>query len=226
MKSRYFTDLSRISLKSYLKMLKETELMPGRKILHERIDERFSALGELGIKNLEELLEKLKTSRSLKSTAELTGIPSGYLVMLKREMRQMLPKPVPLAEFPFTDDNMIKALKKKGINTTLQLFEQSDTAEKREALARELKLDKFKLKELMKLADLSRIWGFGPVFCWMFFEIKCDTVSKVAEADPVVLFESLEELNRIKNYTRVKFTLKDIVSSVRIAGELPNNIEI
>jgi len=226
MKSRFFINLSSITLKSYLKMLKETELMPGRKILHEKIDDRFTALRELGIKNLEELIDKLKSSKSLKSTAELTGIPADYLVMLKREMRQMLPKPVPLSEFPFTDDNMIKALKKKGINTTLQLFEHCDKAGKREELARELKLDKFKLKELMKLADLSRIWGFGPVFCWMFCEIKCDTVSKVAEADPVVLFETLEELNRIKNYTRVKFTLKDVVSSVRIAGELPNNIEI
>ncbi len=226
MKSKYFYDLSRITLKSYLKILKETELLPGRKILQEKIDERFSALQDLGIKNLEGLMEKLKSVKSIKDTSELTAIPADYLVILKREMRQMLPKPVVLAEFPFTDDIMIKSLKKRGIKTTLQLFENCDTCEKREQLARELKLDGVKLRELTKLSDLSRIWGFGPVFCWMFFEIKYDSVVKVSEADPVVLFEKLAELNRIKNYTRVKFALKDIISSVRIAEELPKNIEV
>ncbi|WP_350356644.1 DUF4332 domain-containing protein [Fodinibius salicampi] len=77
------------------------------------------------------------------------------------------------------------------------------------------------INELLKLSDLSRIWGVGSVFCRIFFKAGFDSVGKVAEAETSELYEALTETNRNGNYTKARFTVKDVASCIEFARQLP-----
>jgi hypothetical protein len=79
MKDNYNTSLSEISIEEYLKTLKNAELLIGRRILKENIDENFKILKTIGINNLEELLNSIKTDIKRENISKKTGINDNYL---------------------------------------------------------------------------------------------------------------------------------------------------
>ncbi len=226
MKPKYFIDIEKISLAKYLKILEKSELLPGRRILYEKTKERFELLTKQGITNLLMLVDALESSDKIKQLSKKTTIPVDYLTILKREVRRFLPKPVSLKDFPGIDKSLIAELNDRGIRNTLQLLEHCDTRKKRTTLSTEIEIPVSALKELTKLADLSRIWGVGPIFCRIFYETGTDTVEKVAHASAKKLYEELSEINKIKKYTKAKFTIKDVALCIDIADSLPKTIEI
>ena len=226
MTTKYFIDIEQFSLTKYRKILEKSELLPGRRILHEKTKERFDLLTRHGITNLLKLVQVLKSPDKIKQLAKDTGIPTDYLTILKREVNRLLPKPVSIADFPGIDKSIISKLNKKSIKNTIQLFEQCDTKKKRKALAQEIDTPISKLEELTKLSDLSRIWGVGPIFCRIFYETGIDTIEKVANTEAKQLYDQLIDINESKNYTKAKFTVKDVALCKDIANDLPKTIEI
>lgn len=207
-------------------MLEKTNLLPGRRVLHEQTKEKFDLLMKNGISNLYELVRKLSSPEKINQLSSVTGIPVHYLTILRREINRLLPKAVSLANFPGIEKSMITELNKKNIHNTIQLFEKGDNTQKRKELALEIAVPVNRLEELMKLADLSRIWGVGPIFSRIFFETGTDTVKKVASAEPQTLYDQLAEVNRAKQYTTAKFTVKDVALCIECAINLPHTIEI
>ena len=57
MASKYFIDTEKYSLARYREALIKSELLPGRKILFEKIEERFDGLKNHGIANVNELVQ-------------------------------------------------------------------------------------------------------------------------------------------------------------------------
>ena len=226
MTTKYFIDIEQFSLTQYRKILEKSELLPGRRILHEKTKERFDLLTRHGITNLLILVQALKSPDKIKQLAKDTGIPADYLTILRREVNRLLPKPVSITDFPSIDKSLIIELNKKNIKNTLQFFEQCDTKKKRTTLAQEIDIPISVLEELTKLSDLSRIWGVGPIFCRIFYETGTDTIKKVANADAQNLHEQLTEINETKKYTKAKFTVKDVALCIDIAHDLPKTIEI
>jgi hypothetical protein len=226
MTAKYFIDIERISLKKYRTILEKSELLPGRRILYEKTKERFELLEQNGISNLLQLVQALKTSDKIKKLSKETNIPTDYLTILRREVNRLLPKPVSISDFPDVDKSMITKLDKRGIKNTLQLFDQCDTKKKRTALAKEAEILITDLEELTKLSDLSRIWGVGPIFCRIFYETGANTVNKVSIANAAELHKQLMTINENKNYTKAKFTIKDVQLCIDIAFDLPKTIEI
>ncbi|MBX3162918.1 MAG: DUF4332 domain-containing protein [Bacteroidetes bacterium] len=226
MTTKYFIDIEQFSLTKYRKILEKSELLPGRRILYEKTKERFDFLTQYGITNLLMLVQSLKSPDKIKQLAKDTGIPTDYLIILKREVNRLLPKPVSIADFPDIDKSFIAKLNKKGIKNTLQLFERCDNKKKRTAFAQETDVPISVLEELTKLSDLSRIWGVGPIFCRIFYETGTDTIKKVANAKAKKLYDQLMETNRTKKYTKAKFTVKDVALCIDIANDLPKTIDI
>lgn len=223
---KYFTDLENYSLSTYQELLKNIELLPGRRLLAEKLDERFALLEKQGLKNLSQLAEALKSNQKIKQLAAAVGIPETYLVILKRELNRLLPKSVMLREFPGVSQAMIQQLKKKGILSTIQLLDHVDSSAKRKALAETISQPLSDVEEITRLTDLSRIWGVGPVFCRIFWETGCDTVRKVAKSNARELFDQLTQINKTKKYTKAKFTLKDVSLCINIAGRSPDSVDI
>lgn len=226
MTTKYFIDIEQFSLTKYRNILERSELLPGRRILYDKTKERFDLLTKYGIRNLLMLVQALKSSDKIKQLSIETNIPTDYLIILRREVNRLLPKPVSISDFPEADKSLISKLNNKGIKNTLQLFEKCDTIKKRLTFAKEINAPISTLEELTKLSDLSRIWGVGPIFSRIFYETGKDTIKKVANANAQNLHAQLAEVNKIKEYTKVKFTVKDVELCIEIAQNLPKTIEI
>ena len=67
-----------ISIEKFQKMLENKDLLPGRKMLLEEMDERFAKLKEAGVKTMADLVTFLKTSKRVEQAAQTTGIPEEY----------------------------------------------------------------------------------------------------------------------------------------------------
>ncbi len=81
------------------------------------------------------------------------------------------------------------------------------------------------LLELVKLSDLARIGGVGPVFARLLYDAGADTLEELPKCLPEELFERLHAINREKGYTKAMASLKDVTYCIETASELPKVIE-
>lgn len=221
----YYINLQEYSLKMFKKELKESELLPSRKILKEQIDMKFKILAKNGIENLGNLKDSLKTPKKTKEFAEKSGLPSDYLLILRREVNSYTPQPVNLNKFPEIENDAILKLNEIGIKNTSHLFKKVKIEEDRKELSIETGLNSEIIMELTKLTDLSRIKWIGPIFARLFFESGTDTAQKVSDADAKSLYKSLVKINDEKGYTRGKFIESDVELCIKVAKMVPKAIE-
>lgn len=118
----YYIDLERYSLKKFKEELRESELLPSRRILKEQIDKRFKILENNGTSNLKDIIDLIKKPKKAKEFAAKTGLPADYILILRREVNSYLPKPVNLEKFPGVEKNTINKLNNVGIKNTAHLF--------------------------------------------------------------------------------------------------------
>jgi len=79
MADQYHIDLERFSLEKFRHILETSELLPGRKVLKEKISERFEILESMGIGNLKELIAVLRTKERVERFSQESGLPKDYL---------------------------------------------------------------------------------------------------------------------------------------------------
>lgn len=191
---KYNLDMERLSVQSYKEQLKWQNLLPGRKILLQNIDENFAMFEKKGIMNVSQLKKILSSPQKIATVAVDCGITEEYLFILKREMSSLEQKPVSLASFPGIDSILIEQLIEAGIKTSKDYFQknQSDA------------------DELFCLCDLVRINGVGPVAARAFYDAGYKSVSDVAGADAVSMLEMVSNVNKIKQYYKANLGIKDM----------------
>ena len=225
MADQYHIDLERFSLERFKRILGTSELLPGRRGLKEKIIERFGILESMGISNLKELIAALGTKKKVERFAQESGLPKEYLVVLRREANSYVPKPFNLRGVPGVDPVHIERLSAIGIKNTKHLFERARSRSDRAGLARLAEVPSSDILELVKLSDLARIGGVGPVFARLLYEAGADTLEKFLERSPDELLERLHVINQEKEYTRIMPSLKDIAYCIETARELPKVVE-
>jgi predicted flap endonuclease-1-like 5' DNA nuclease len=224
MSGSYHLDLQDISLDQYKQTLKSAELIPSRRILKEEIDGRFSRLQAQGISDLAEFLSAVKSAERIAGLARKTDLSVDYLTLLRREVNALLPKPSNLRDFPGVDPATIGKLATLGIKNSKQLFESALSGEQRAELARQAGIDPEELLELVKLSDLSRLYGVGPVFAKLLYDAGVDSVEAIARADSARLFDKLSKAYLAAGNSRVDFKERDIAFCIQMAGHLPRPI--
>lgn len=221
----YYLDLEAFSLEKFRRILETTEMMPGRLVLQQDIPERFARLEAMGIENLQELILTLSTAKKREAFSRESGLPLDYLVILRRQAKSYLPKPVYFREIPGLLPEHIEKLAAVGISHSKHLFERAQTRAARRELSRLADIPKEALLELVGMADLSRILGVGPAFVRLFYEAGVDNLETLARCSPEALFERLHAVNQEKGYTKVVPSLKDVRHSVEYAKNLPKVVE-
>lgn len=203
---KYNLEVEHLSVHNYKDILKKRNLLPGRRILLENIDENFALFEHRGIKNVSQLRKSVSTPRKISSIAAESGISEDYLIILKREMSSLEQKPVSLASFPGIDTLLIAKLNDAGIKTSKDYFESrlSET------------------DELFCLCDLVRINGVGPVAAKAFYDAGYMSVSDVADADAAAILEKVSSINKIKQYYKANLGLKDMQFCIDFARLLIN----
>ena len=92
--SQYSIDPSSITIEQFREILGNKRLLPGRIVLQEKMEERFSLLKANGLVTLADLLLRLRDRNKQRNFAELSGLESNYLTILYREANSYLSKPV------------------------------------------------------------------------------------------------------------------------------------
>jgi len=190
----YNLDLNCLTVQTYKDLLKGANLLPGRRILWQDIDENFTAIESSGNNTVWQLKKALSSPAKLAAFAATTGISTDYLTILKREIGSLEQKPVALIDFPDVDAALISRLNRTRIKTSKDYFE-SNPPEK---------------DELYALCDLVRINGVGAVAARTFFEAGFKSVADVATADAGKMVENVSAVNREKQYYKVNLGLKDM----------------
>jgi len=224
MADQYYIDLEQFSLQKFRHILETKELLPGRRILRENIQERFEIVASMGITNLKELVEVLKTKKQVERFSLDSGLPQDYVVLLRREANSYLPKPVNLKDIPEVDPQHIEGLASAGIKNTKQLFDRGRSKSDRAGLSKQTGVPAVDLLELVGLSDLARISGVGPVFARIIYDAGYDSLARLSDASADEVYEQLVVLNREKEFTRARFTEKDVRFCILAAGELPKVI--
>ena len=190
----YTLPLEEISLNDYRQLLRQQNLLPGRRILQEKIDERFTLLTSSGLANLAQLSAVLATPVKLASLAAKTGIPEEYLVILRRELGSLAQKPIPLSDFPGCDEVQIRELASAGIRNSRDYWEQCRKPD----------------DALSSLCDLVRINGVGAVAARAFYEAGFVDVAAVAQANAADMLSRVNTVNAEKGYYKAKLGEKDM----------------
>ncbi|MEE9308474.1 MAG: DUF4332 domain-containing protein [Spirochaetia bacterium] len=225
MSDYYHLNLQDISLDQYKQTLKQAELIPSRRILKEQIDQRFERLQAQGISNLEDLLSAAKNAKKIADLANNTGLSEEYLTILRREVNALLPQPKNLRDFPGIEPSIVEKLAKRGIRNSKQLFLAARSKQERTQLSQAADIDPTKLLELVKLADLSRVYGVGPIFARFLFDAETETVETLSQANSEQLFRQLKKRYLEAGYSKADFKERDILFCIRMAKDLPKAIE-
>jgi hypothetical protein len=226
MTDNYFIDTAKFTIDKFKNILLTKEILPGRIILKEKLDERFDLLKSKKIKTLSDLLETFKTKQKIDRFSKETGLSVEYLTILRREANSYVSVPVRLIDLPFIETDIIKKLASHEIKDSKQLFDIAAKLSDRQKLSETYKLPFEKLSELVSLSDLVRITGVGPVFARIIYDSGIYTVKNFLSCDAIGLLERLTKTNSEKELTRTKFTLKDIEYCIELGTDLPLVVEI
>lgn len=221
----YHIELSTITIDNYKEKLKSAYLPPSRKILRERIEERFGRFKEIGVTNVKELVILLKMKEKVTQLANIECFKGEYLTILLRELNSILPKPNKISDFRGIPDEVVKKLEVIGIPNTLKLYPRIVNKKTRIELSETTGIPYNQVLELAKLTDLSRIKWVGATFARMLLDIGVDSVEKAAKAKPEVLHRQLNEINANNNYFKGHIGLNDIRIFVQAAGEVPIEVD-
>jgi len=191
---KYNFDLEKLSLKTYMSILKGQNLLPSRKILLHNIDENFTFFERKELQYVSQLRKGLSTPKKISSFVEESGISEEYLTILKREMNSLEQKPVLISSFPDIDSTLVSRLDEVGVRNSKDYWEQNRSES----------------EELLCLCDLVRINGVGPIAAKVFYEAGYHSVSDVAEADAAVMLEKTSAVNESRQYYKMKLGLKDM----------------
>jgi hypothetical protein len=166
-----------------------------------------------------------ENTKKTKEFAEKSGLNSGYLSILRREVNSYISKPVNLEKFPSIKKDTISKLNDIGIKNSSHLFKIVKTEAERNQLAAEIGVNNKEILELTKLTDLSRVKWIGPVFARIFLESGIDTVEKLSKSHAETLYKQLIEINRKKGYTKAKFVKNDVRLCIDVAKMVPKAIQ-
>ena len=192
----YSIDLSKISIDRYKEILKNQNLLPGRRMLLENLDNNFDRITNAGVRNLAELKSSLSSKQKLSAFAEKTGISEDYLTILKREMGSLEQKPVPFSDFPGIPGDIVSALLSKGIKSSKDVYEMDNVPDE--------------LQELYSLCNLVRINGVGSAAARTLYESGYKSVIEIAGAKAAELLEGMNIVNADKKYYKANLGEKDM----------------
>ena len=216
----YYINLSRVSLASYEKYLHTADLLPSRQILQDEIAGKFESLAKHGIRNVEELLNALKTKPKVEALQSSTGIDREYLLILARELKSYHPKPVKLRDFQSIDLAMVDRLEAHGYKTTFQLYEKVLTAWDRKALAEKLSIDSVQLEYLAHLCDLCRVKWVNHTFAYVLYHSGYPSSADVAKATPDEMYQAVRRYNEEHKVYKGNIGIHDMKLCIEFAADL------
>ena len=216
MSNQFQIILEKYSLQKFKKSLQARDLIPSRLSLKDDIASRIQILENAGISNLKELIDTLKTKEKINRFSKETYLPIEYLVLLNREAKSYLSKPLRLDKFPDVERKYLDKLNEAGIKNSKQLFMEGQSEERCKELSQQTDIPLDVLNELTGLSDLSRIYGVGPIFARMIYDVGIKSVKEFVQYTGDDFLRIYEE----ESQKKADFSAGEIEFSLELAKEL------
>jgi len=171
-----------------------------------------------------------------KDTAKkyLHGIHYYYEYTQNNEMRSLASnlrkqrigqKLFPLRAFLRIDPAYIKKLEAVGIRNANQILTAGKTPKKRQELSTKTGIPTEAILELVKLSDLTRIFGVKSIRARLYYDAGVDTLDKMAEWNPDKLRAMLIDFVQKTGFDGIAPLPKEAEFTVKEARKLPRIIE-
>lgn len=129
-------------------------------------------------------------------------------------------KPMRLKDFLGVDQDLVKALKENGMRNAYQLLQSCRTVQDRKTLADEFGVSYKTLLDLVKMADLSRIFAVKAVRTRLYLDSGNDTLDKLAAQDPMTLHLDLVKFVDESHFDGIPTTPKEASFTVKEAQKI------
>jgi len=222
MTNQYNIDLAAITIEKFKENIRTRDLIPSRVSLKDDLDGRFDIITSIGIMNMNELVDALKTRSKIYAFAKESGLPAEYLTLLCREARSYLSNPVRLEKFPGIPSEYVDRLETEGIKNTRQMLIVAGGKSLRTDLAQRVEIPIQVMDELASLSDLSRAYGIGPVFARMLYDVGIHSIKKYIQFSAEEIIDIYEE----KEGKKADFGENEIQFSLNLAKDLIILLEI
>ncbi len=220
----YYIDFKSIPIKEFKEKLETSEMLPSRRILQEKASEIFPVFEKMGIEEVQQLYDHMRTKPRMKEFVAQAGIDQDYLVVLLRELNSYRPKPSVLSDFRQIPDEVIEGLLIEKIKNTRDLYLHVLDDQSRKNLAEQTNIDLHWIERLTSLTDLCRVKWVNHTFADVLFALGHDQLRKLQVADPKELHEQINELNRVERYYNAHIGLHDVELCVQAANEITSDI--
>lgn len=209
-----------ISLEDLQRRIETTDLVPSRVSLLNGLNNNINKLKKLGVSNLTDLRNSIKTPKKIVSFSRITDIDETYLILLRREIESYFPKPIPLKSFDWLPQNEITKLCVEGITNTAIFFEYFKDKNKEDGLRTGLRMDKDVFYQISCLSDLTRMQWTSPLAARLYFDAGYHTAFSISAADPEVLCNALIKTNEGYRYFKGRIALRDVKRLIHSASYL------
>lgn len=220
----YSVDLSKITVKDFVKLLKSIDLLPGRRILLSGLDDITLLFEKDGIKKLSDIQKLLKNKATYEEISKKYKTTKEYLTVLNREVNSYINKPIKLDEIPIILKQTILKLNKNGISTTKDLYDVYISIENRKKIIEQIDITKTELEEIIGVVDLLRVNGIGPVYAIVLNKIGIKSVKMYLETDSNIILEKFQKENKGNKYTKTDLGIKDVEYCKRFCKYLDQEI--
>lgn len=221
MAKQYHLNLEKYSLQKFKNNLKSREMIPSRVRLKDDLDGRFKKLERIGITNLKELTDRLKTKPKIEAFSKETDLTTEYLTLLNREAKSYLPNPIRLDKFPGIPTHDVKRLETEGIKNSRQLLNEVKDSSGLDHLSQRAEISFEVINELVGLSDLARAYGVGPVFARLLYDVGIQSIQEFVAKTAEEIIGIYEE----KEQKKADFGINEIQFSLELAKELDIMIE-
>jgi predicted flap endonuclease-1-like 5' DNA nuclease len=216
----YHIDFSAMTLADLKARLLRSDLIPSQLPLLDGIDRKLAAIKKAGVATLEDLSAALRGAKGPAALSAKSGVAEDYLILVRRTIEGFRPKPVKLPEYPSLAPAIVAALAAMGIGDSKELYEAAPDAEAQAALAKRAGIPAASVRELLCLADLSRMQWVGATFARVLYEAGYRSPADIAAAKAEDVYESVSRANEDAALYKGKIGLRDMGRLVSSAKEL------
>jgi hypothetical protein len=199
-----------------------------------REERDLKELDKAKLEDLDAFVSHIEETEKDAAKKYLHGIRYYYEYTRNNEMMNLAAKlrkqrikqtPFPLKNFLKINPAHIKKLETLGIRNANQMLTAGKTPKKRQELSVKTAIAPEAILELVKLSDLTRIFGVRSIRARLYYDARVDTLDKLAKWDPDKLRTMLTDFVQKTGFNGIAPLPKEAEFTVKEARKLPRMIE-
>jgi len=199
-----------------------------------REERNLKGLDKAKPEDLEAFVSHIEEKRKEAAKKYLHGIRYYYEYAGNNEMRNLAANlrkqrikqtPFPLRDFLKINPVHIERLEALGIRNANQMLTAGKTPKKRQELSTKTGISPEAILELVKLSDLTRIFGVKSIRARLYYDAGVDTLDKMAKWNPDKLRTMLIDYVQKTGFDGIAPLPKEAEFTVKEAKRLPRMIE-